>query len=75
MVLSLYKLHAPRRNIDYSLMKISNNMNDDEFNYLDIDKKNNSFLITKLKNKTYNIHFLKTFYNEDIIKSQDMTRI
>ena len=30
---------------------------------------------SKLKNKTYNIHFLKTFYNEDIIKSQDMTRI
>jgi hypothetical protein len=30
---------------------------------------------SKLKNKTYNIHFLKTFYNEDIIKSQEMTRI
>jgi hypothetical protein len=30
---------------------------------------------SKLKNKNYNIHFLKTFYNEDIIKSQDMTRI
>ena len=30
---------------------------------------------SKLKNKTYNIHFLKTFYNEDIIKSQDITRI
>ena len=29
----------------------------------------------KLKNKTYNIHFLKTFYNEDIIKSQDITRL
>jgi hypothetical protein len=29
----------------------------------------------KLKNKTYNIHFLKTFYNEDISKSHDMTRI
>ena len=107
MVLSLYKLHAPRRNIDYSLMKISNNMNDDKFNYLDMDKKQfifnnyktqgtyNSVVVniedelmqvislylrnhpekSKLKNKTYNIHFLKTFYNEDIIKSQDMTRI
>ena len=30
---------------------------------------------SKLKNKTYNIHFLKTFYNEDIIKSQDITRL
>ena len=34
MVLSLYTLHAPRRNIDFSLMKISNNMSDDKFNYL-----------------------------------------
>ena len=38
MVLSLYTLHAPRRNIDYSLMKISNDMSDDKFNYLDMDK-------------------------------------
>jgi hypothetical protein len=107
MVLSLYTMHAPRRNIDYSLMKLSNNMSDDKFNYLDIDKqqfifnnyktqgKYNSVVVniedelmkvislylsnhpekSKLKNKTYNIHFLKTFYNEDIIKSQDMTRI
>jgi hypothetical protein len=29
----------------------------------------------KLKNKNYNVHFLKSFYNEDIIKSQDITRI
>ena len=107
MVLSLYTMHAPRRNIDYSLMKLSSDMNDDKFNYLDMDKKqfifNNyktqgkyNYVIlpiedelmkvislyisnhpekSKLKNKTYNIHFLKTFYNEDIIKSQDMTRI
>ena len=107
MVLSLYTLHAPRRNIDFSLMKISNNMSDDKFNYLDIDKqqfifnnyktqgKYNSVVVniedellkvislylsnhpekSKLKNKTYNIHFLKTFYNEDIIKSQDITRL
>jgi hypothetical protein len=89
MVLSLYTLHAPRRNIDYSLMKLSNDMKDDKFNYLDIDKqqfifnnyktqgKYNSVVIkiedelmqvislylsnhpekSKLKNKTYNIHF------------------
>jgi hypothetical protein len=107
MVLSLYTMHVPRRNIDYSLMKLSNNMSDDKFNYLDMDKKQfifnnyktngtyNSVVMkiedelmkaislyisnhpekSKLKNKTYNIHFLKTFYNEDIIKSQDMTRI
>ena len=85
-------MHAPRRNIDYSLMKISNNMSDHKFNYLDIDKKKfifnnyktngtyNSVVIkiedelmqvislylsnhpekSKLKNKTYNIHFLKS---------------
>ena len=29
LVHSLYTLHPPRRNVDYSLMKISNNMNDD----------------------------------------------
>jgi hypothetical protein len=107
MILSLYTLHVPRRNIDYSLMKLSNNMNDDKFNYLDMDKKQfifnnyktqgkyNSVVVPiedelmkvislylknhpekgKLKNKNYNVHFLKTFYNEDIIKSQDMTRI
>ena len=39
VVLLLYTLHPPRRNIDYSLMKISNNMNDDKFNYLDMDKE------------------------------------
>ena len=107
MVLSLYTLHAPRRNIDYSLMKLSNDMKDDKFNYLNMDKKQfifnnyktngkyNSVVVpiedelmkvislylsnhpekSKLKNMTYNIHFLKTFYNEDIIKSQDITRI
>jgi hypothetical protein len=32
-------MHAPRRNIDYSLMKLSNNMSDDKFNYLDINKQ------------------------------------
>jgi hypothetical protein len=107
MVLSLYILHPPRRNIDYSLMQISNVMTDTNFNYLDMDKKEfifnnyktngtyNSVVIkiedelmkvislylsnhpekSKIKNKTYNIHFLKTFYNEDIIKSQDITRL
>jgi len=30
---------------------------------------------SKLKNKSYNIHFLKSFYNEDIKASQEITRI
>jgi len=49
MVLSLYNMHAPRRNIDYSLMKISNNMSDDKFNYLDMDKNNLFLIIIKLR--------------------------
>ena len=30
---------------------------------------------SKLKNKNYNVHFLKSFYNEDIKASQQITRI
>jgi hypothetical protein len=88
-------------------MKLSNDMKDDKFNYLDMDKKQfifnnyktngkyNSVVVpiedelmkvislyqsnhpekSKLKNNNYDVHFLKTFYNEDIIKSQDITRI
>ena len=100
-------MHSPRRNIDFSLMRLSNNMSDDKFNYLDMDKKQfifnnyktngtyNSVVVPiedelmqvislylrnhlekgKLKNNNYNVHFLKSFYNENIIKSQDITRI
>lgn len=107
LVLSLYTLHPPRRNTDYSLMKVATDMNDDKFNYLDLNKeqfifnnyktqgKYNSVIVpiddmlmkviklylnnhhdkSKLKNKSYNFHFLKTFYNEDIMKSQDITRL
>ena len=107
VVLSLYTLHPPRRNVDYSLMKISNNMNDDKYNYLDMKKgqfvfnnyktqgKNNQVVVpieedlkqvielylnnhpekSKLKNKNYDVHFLKSFYNEPIEKSQEITRI
>ena len=39
MVLSLYTLHKPRRNIDYTLMKISNDISNDEFNYLDLKRQ------------------------------------
>ena len=30
---------------------------------------------SKLKNKNYDVHFLKTLYNESIEKSQEITRI
>ena len=49
MVLSLDTLHAPRRNIDYSLMNLSNNMSDDKFNYLDIDKQ--QFILITIRHK------------------------
>ena len=107
LVLSLYTLHPPRRNVDYSLMKISNNINDDKYNYLDLKKgqfvfnnyktqgKYNQVVVpieedllkvielylnnhpekSKLKNKNYDVHFLKSFYNEPIEKSQEITRI
>jgi hypothetical protein len=88
-------------------MKISNNMNDDMYNYLDMNKQqfvfnnyktqgkynqvvvpieenlmnvimlylNNHPEKSKLKNNNYNVLFLKTFYNEPIEKSQEITRI
>jgi len=107
MIMSLYVLQAPRRNIDYTLMKISSEMSDKKYNYLDLNNKkfifNNyktqgTYLSTvvdvpddlmrvilmyvkvhpeskKLKNKKYNIHFLSTFYGENIEKSASMTNI
>jgi hypothetical protein len=47
LILSLYVLQAPRRNIDYCLMKISNDMTDTEFNYLDV--KNKQFIFNNYK--------------------------
>ena len=44
-------MHAPRRNIDYSLMKLSNDMKDDKFNYLDMDKKQFIFYNYKTQGK------------------------
>jgi len=50
MILSLYTLINPRRNKDYSLMKIASNTDDDNYNYLMIDKKNTmKFLLNKYK--------------------------
>ena len=43
MILSLYTLIQPRRNKDYSLMRISSNMDDTNFNYLVIEKSRSDF--------------------------------
>ena len=47
LVLSLYVLQAPRRNIDYCLMKLSNDMTETNFNYLDL--KNRQFIFNNYK--------------------------
>ena len=39
MIMSLYVLQAPRRNIDYTLMKISSEMSEKKYNYLDLNNK------------------------------------
>ena len=39
LILSLYTMHAPRRNIDYTLMKVSSDMSDKSFNYIDLNKQ------------------------------------
>jgi len=39
MIMSLYVLIPPRRNLDYVLLVISNDMTDKKFNYLDLTKK------------------------------------
>jgi hypothetical protein len=39
IVLSLFTKTPPRRNVDYTLMKISNDMTDTKYNYFDIQKK------------------------------------
>ena len=107
MIMSLYVKQAPRRNTDYTLMRISSEMSEKKYNYLDLNNKkfifNNyktqgTYLSTvvdvpddlmrvilmyvkvhpeskKLKNKKYNIHFLSTFYGENIEKSASMTNI
>jgi 5-keto 4-deoxyuronate isomerase len=51
MILSLYTLHAPRRHIDYSSIKLSNDMKDDKYNYLDMDKKQFIFNSYKTQQK------------------------
>ena len=50
LVLALYFLQPPRRNIDYTLMKISSDMSDKNFNYLDIE--NRQFIFNNYKTKS-----------------------
>lgn len=53
MILSLYVLIPPRRNIDYTLLVISNDMTDKKFNYIDLD--NRKFIFNNYKTQgTYN---------------------
>lgn len=52
LVFSLFTKIPPRRNIDYTLMKISNDMTDTDFNYLDLQNKKFVFNSYKTK-KTY----------------------
>ena len=60
MILSLYTLIQPRRNKDDSLMKISSNINDTNYNYLVIEKGSAKFI---LKNyKTEKTPFFFTFF-------------
>lgn len=49
MILSLYTLIQPRRNKDYSLMRISSNMDDTNFNYLVIEKSHIKFILNNYK--------------------------
>lgn len=49
MILSLYTLIQPRRNKDYSLMRLSNNIEDTNFNYLVINKNNMKFILNNYK--------------------------
>lgn len=56
LVLSLYYLNAPRRNKDYSVLKVVNNYNDkldNQYNYIDLNKK--EFIFNNYKtSKKYN---------------------
>lgn len=56
LVLSLYYLNAPRRNKDYSILKVVNNYNDkldNQYNYIDLNKK--EFIFNNYKtSKKYN---------------------
>ena len=62
LILSLYTLNmAPRRNIDYTLMKVSSDMTDTNFNYIDLQKKTFIFNNYKTQGK----------YNEVAVEIND----
>jgi hypothetical protein len=65
-ILSLYTLINPRRNKDYSLMKISSNTEDENHNYLIIDKNNTmKFILNKYKtDKKY--HYVNIDIPDDL---------
>ena len=66
-ILSLYTLINPRRNKDYSLMKIASNTDNDNYNYLMIDKKNMKFILNKYKtDKKY--HSVEIDVPDDLIE-------
>jgi hypothetical protein len=81
LILSLYVLQAPRRNIDYCLMKISSDITDTNFNYLDLKNKRFIFNNYKTNHKydtieiPYNVHFLVWMDSEPINKSGDIIKI
>lgn len=55
LILSLYVLQAPRRNIDYCLMKIASDMSDDKYNYLDLNEKKFIFNNYKTDHKYHKV--------------------
>jgi hypothetical protein len=67
MVLSLYTLIGPRKKKDYSLMKISSNVENDNFNFLVIDKKQ-KMIFTLNKYKTDKQYYLFNIEIPDALK-------
>ena len=47
LILALYVIQSPRRNIDYTLMRLSNDMTDSQYNYLDL--VNRQFIFNNYK--------------------------
>jgi len=52
LVICLYTLTAPRRNLDYSLMKCSSDMSDKNFNYLDVPNSKFILITTRRRGPT-----------------------
>jgi hypothetical protein len=65
LILSLYVLQPARRNIDYCLMKLSNDMTDTGFNYLDL--KNKQFIFNNYKTE-HKYNTVKIPIEDDLMK-------